>query len=97
MKNGQLDEDWELKIVGLVIEDRMIGDLIKDIIKYFWIDMKLLAKHVKVVFLMVNQHMQLRCLRRRLVKLVKYTGPLNLIMKSSNNVLEPVIMYSNII
>jgi hypothetical protein len=41
--------------------------------------------------------MQLRCSGRRLVRLVEYMGPLNLIMKSSDSVLELVIMHTNII
>jgi hypothetical protein len=52
---------------------------------------------MRAVFFVVNQHMQLRCSGRRLVRLVEYTGPLNLVTKSSNSVLEPVIMHRNII
>jgi hypothetical protein len=46
--------NWELRIVGLVAEDRMIGDLVKDIIKYFWINTKFLAKQMRAVFFVVN-------------------------------------------
>jgi hypothetical protein len=52
---------------------------------------------MRAVFFVVNQHMQLRCSGRRLVRLVEYTGPLNLVTKSSSGVLEPVIMHRNII
>jgi hypothetical protein len=43
-KDGKLDGDGELRIIGVVAEDRVIGDLIKDIVKDFWVNTKFLPE-----------------------------------------------------
>jgi hypothetical protein len=53
-KDGKLDGDRELRIVGVVPEDRVIRDLIKDIIEDLWIDMEFLPKQFRAMFLVVN-------------------------------------------
>jgi hypothetical protein len=96
-KNGKLDGDGELRIVGLVPEDRVSRDMIEDIIKDLWVDTKFLPKQARAMFLVVNQHVKLRCSWRRLIGLVEYTCPLDLITKSSDGVLEPVVRCSDVI
>jgi hypothetical protein len=53
-KDGELDGDGELRIVGVVLKDRVIRDLIEDIIEDLWIDTEFLPKQSRAMFLMVN-------------------------------------------
>jgi hypothetical protein len=96
-KDGKLDGDRELRIVGLILKDRVIRYMIEDVIKDLRVDTEFLPKQVRAVFLMVNQHMKLRCLWRGLVRLVQYMRPLNLITKSLNGVLKTVVKQSDIV
>jgi hypothetical protein len=84
-------------IITLVLEDRVIRDIIKDIIKYLWIDMKFLPKQHEAMFLMLNQYVKLRSSYWRLIGLLDYMCPLDLITQSIDGVLEPVIRHSKVI